>query len=65
MTTVDEYQTYARDCLRWAAKAQSEEQRKQLLRLARDWTQAAEALDARPVPSDLDFALARAARSMG
>ncbi len=64
MTTVDEYQTYARDCLRWAAKA-PEEQRKQLLRLAKDWTQAAEALDARPVPSDLDSALALAARSMG
>ena len=45
MTTVDEYHSYARDCLRWAAKARTEEQREQLLSLAKDWTQAAEALD--------------------
>jgi len=44
-TTVDEYHSYARDCLRWAAKARTEEQREQLLSLAKDWTQAAEALD--------------------
>ena len=65
MSAGDEYRAYARDCLRWAAKARTEAQRKQLLSLAKDWTQAAEALDARPVPSDLDSALARAARSMG
>jgi hypothetical protein len=41
MSTVDEYHKYARDCLRWAARARTEEQRKQFLSLAHDWTQAA------------------------
>jgi hypothetical protein len=41
MSTVNEYHTYARDCLRWAARARTEEQRKQFLSLAHDWTQAA------------------------
>jgi len=27
MSTVDEYHKYARDCLRWAARARTEEQR--------------------------------------
>ena len=41
MSTVEEYHKSARDCLRWAAKARTEEQRKQFLSLAHDWTQAA------------------------
>ena len=41
MFTVDEYHKYARESLRWAARARTEEQRKQFLRLAHDWTQAA------------------------
>jgi hypothetical protein len=45
MSTVDEYNKYARDCLRWAARAQTEEQRQRLLSLARDWTQAALGLE--------------------
>ena len=36
-----EYHKSARDCLRWAAKARTEEQRKQFMSLAHDWTQAA------------------------
>ena len=63
MTTVDEYHSYARDCLRWAAKARTEEQREQLLSLAKDWTQADKALDGLPVRRDLDCALARSAPS--
>jgi hypothetical protein len=32
---------YAKECLRWAAEAETEEDRKALLDLARDWTLAA------------------------
>ena len=45
MSTVDEYHKLARDCLRWAARARTEEQRKRLLNLAHDWTQAASGLE--------------------
>ena len=44
MSTVNEYHAYARDCLRWAARAQTEEQRRQFLSLASDWTHAAAGL---------------------
>jgi hypothetical protein len=53
-TVVDEYHKYARDCLRWAARAQTEEQRKQFLDLAHDWTQAATPIEDGPVPSEPD-----------
>jgi hypothetical protein len=56
MSAGDEYRAYARDCLRWAAKARTEAQRKQLLSLAKDWTQAAEGLEGLPSLSDLDCA---------
>jgi len=56
MSTVDEYHKYARDCLRWAATAQTEEQRQRLLSLARDWTQAALGLEGVPVRSEPDWA---------
>jgi len=41
MLAVDENHKYARDCLRWAARARTEEQRNQFLTLAHDWRQAA------------------------
>ena len=41
MLAVDEHHKYARDCLRWAARARTEEQREQFLTLAHDWRQAA------------------------
>jgi hypothetical protein len=50
MSTVDEYRKYARDCLRWAARARTEEQRKQFLSLAHDWQQAASGLEGVQVP---------------
>jgi orotidine-5'-phosphate decarboxylase len=50
MSTVDEYRKYARDCLRWANRALTEEQRKQFLNLAREWQQAASGLDGVQVP---------------
>ena len=51
MSTVDEYHKYARDCLRWAARARTEEQRRQLLTLAHDWTQSALGLEGVTVPT--------------
>ena len=45
MSTVNEYHTYARDCLRWAARARTEEQRRKFLSLASDWTHAAVGLE--------------------
>ena len=54
MFTVNDYHTYARDCLRWAARARTEEQRKQFLNLAQDWTQAALGLEGVPGPSEPD-----------
>jgi hypothetical protein len=49
MSTVDEYHKYARDCLRWAARARTDEQRQRFLSLADDWTQAASGLEGMPV----------------
>jgi hypothetical protein len=54
MSTVDEYHQFARDCLRWAARARTEDQRKQLLTLANDWTQAALRLEGAPASSESD-----------
>ena len=51
MSTVNEYHTYARDCLRWAARARTEEQRSQFLTLAHDWTQSALGLEGVTVPT--------------
>jgi hypothetical protein len=45
VSTVNEYHMYARDCLRWAAKARTEEQRRQFVSLASDWTHAAAGLE--------------------
>jgi len=53
MSTVDEYHKSARDCLRWAAKARTEEQRKQLLSLAEEWREAALLIENTSVPSKL------------
>jgi hypothetical protein len=54
MSTVDDYHKYARDCLRWAARARTEEQRKHFLALAHDWRQAALLIEGDPVPSERD-----------
>ena len=51
MSTVNEYHTYARDCLRWAARARTEEQRRQFLTLAHDWMQSALGLEGVTVPT--------------
>ena len=49
MLTFAEHHKYARDCLRWAARARTEEQRQRFLNLAHDWTQDALGLEGMPV----------------
>jgi hypothetical protein len=41
MATADEYHQYARECLETAAKATTENQRKQFMDMAHAWTLAA------------------------
>ena len=40
-TVSDEYQLYARECLRWAAETDDEEHRQAFLQMAKVWTQLA------------------------
>jgi hypothetical protein len=48
--TTDEYQQYAEECIRWAAHATSEDERKAFLDMARAWTQAALRIEGVLVP---------------
>ena len=41
MATVNEYRQFANECLRWAAEAETDDDCKAFLELARDWTFAA------------------------
>jgi hypothetical protein len=41
MTTKAEYQQYARECILWAAKAATEEERRAFLEMADAWTRVA------------------------
>ena len=41
MTTPDEYQRYADECIAWAHKAKTDAERKTFLDMARAWRQAA------------------------
>src|ERR1700730_3257471 len=41
MTTPDEYQQFAEECLRWARDAKTDADRKTFLDMARIWTKAA------------------------
>jgi hypothetical protein len=41
MTTASEYRAFAKECLQWAAEAETEADRNSFLELARDWTHAA------------------------
>ena len=65
MSTVNEYHTYARDCLRWANRARTEEQRKQFLSLARDWTESPLGLEGVPVPGELEMNPTRKTSDLG
>jgi hypothetical protein len=50
MATVSEYWQFADECLRWAAEAETEDDRKAFLELARDWTLAALRLEGAAIP---------------
>jgi hypothetical protein len=41
MTKIEQYRQYAGECLRWAAEAKTEEERKPFLAMANDWAKAA------------------------
>ena len=41
MVSLKEYLQFANDCLRWAAQAETEDQRTAMLKMARIWTEAA------------------------
>jgi hypothetical protein len=41
MTTADEFSEYAKECLRWADEATTDDERQSFLDMARDWTLAA------------------------
>jgi hypothetical protein len=41
MATGNEYREYAKECVRWAARAKTEDERNAFLDMARAWTLAA------------------------
>jgi hypothetical protein len=45
MATADEYRAYAKECLKWAAEAEADDDRRSFLEMARDWTLAAMRLE--------------------
>jgi hypothetical protein len=50
MTTASEYRQFATECLRWAAEAETEDDREAFLQLAHDWTLAALRIEGVLVP---------------
>jgi hypothetical protein len=54
METAAEYHQYARECLQWAAEAQTADQRKEFLSMARAWTEAALRVEGVLVPIEAD-----------
>ena len=59
LATVNEYRQFTNECLRWAIEAETEDDRKAFLELARYWTLAAlrlEGLLAPPDPKQTRFA---------
>jgi hypothetical protein len=50
MTTPDEYRHFAEECLRWARDAETDEERKAFLDMARTWTKAAAQASGEAVP---------------
>ena len=49
MTTSNEYQRFADECLRWARGAKSDAERKAFLDMARAWIQAAAKMNGLPI----------------
>jgi hypothetical protein len=50
MTTANEFRDYAKECLRWADQAETDDQRQSFLDMARDWTLAALRLEGVMIP---------------
>jgi hypothetical protein len=48
MQTAAECNQYARECVRWAARAKTQEQRKGFLEIARAWREAALPIETAP-----------------
>jgi hypothetical protein len=59
MTTADEYRGYAKECLRWADEAETDDLRQSFLDMARDWTLAALHLEGTLGPTNSDPPSAR------
>ena len=53
MSRAQDYWKFADECLRWAAKAETEKERDTFLQMARDWTLAAMRLEHVFVPRHL------------
>ena len=51
MTTADEYQRFADECMNWARNAKNDAERRAFLDMTRAWTQAASKMNG--VPADL------------
>jgi hypothetical protein len=49
VTTADEYQRFAEECMTWARGAKSDAERKAFLDMARAWTQAAASSNGLPI----------------
>jgi hypothetical protein len=60
METAAECHQYAEECVRWAARAKTEEQRKGFLEIARAWREAALLLESSPSLSKSTFAIQNA-----
>ena len=51
LTSPKEYRDFAAQCLRWAARAKSEEHRSVMLNMAHHWMQTAQKLERAPGPA--------------
>jgi hypothetical protein len=56
MTRITQYRQYADECLRWAAEAKTEQDRKPFLDMAHDWARAALRLEGIAVPEKANAA---------
>jgi len=52
MTTAAEYRDYAKECMKWASEAKTEEERKTFLAMAQQWVNAALVADGVASPSE-------------
>jgi hypothetical protein len=50
MTKISQFRKFAAECLRWAAKAKTQQDKKPFLDMANDWAQAAMRLEGKALP---------------